>query len=180
MTGDRASPIVRAASSARATRFSAADRYDFLFAAITLVAWPLACGASAAVLVKLHQFQSVGAARPIILLHSLGGVFAIVIWLPLHHWWISRLQQSVARFAVAFVLLAALTAAACAALFALDFWFYFSQWHEPFFSRIGVYQAVFTAISAVFQYAVLGARYLVPVALPAGLLIGLAAARRSH
>ena len=148
------------------------------FFLIVVLCWPLICAASALLTSSIRRFETFSAAWPLISLHALGGLVGIVSWTIVYRLWISRSRRFVTRFVLSFTALAAFTIIACAGLFALTLWGYFSQWHEPLFSRIGMFQFVGTTVSALYQYAVLGARNLIPVAMPAGLLVAVLAARR--
>ncbi|MEN0001210.1 MAG: hypothetical protein AAF940_10015 [Pseudomonadota bacterium] len=81
------------------------------------------------------------------------------------HWLLCRIRNLTIRrvvwIALAFLLVALITAALLAAQYRL----YFSQWHEPFLSRDWVLQQVFTAIGAIAQYAIFGIHYHGPGAL---------------
>ncbi|MBW8447479.1 MAG: hypothetical protein K0M49_17795 [Arenimonas sp.] len=90
----------------------------------------------------------------------------------------SRPQET--RFAAAFLFLAGGTAAFTALLFALQYRHFYAQWHEPFGTRIWLFQFAFTSASAVYQFAVLGIRNYLPFGLI--LLIGASIlhARRSR
>lgn len=90
----------------------------------------------------------------------------------------SRTQET--RFAAAFLFLAGGTAAFTALLFALQYRHFYAQWHEPFGTRIWLFQFAFTSASAVYQFAVLGIRHYLPFGLI--LLIGASIlhARRSR
>ncbi|NVP55793.1 hypothetical protein [Mycoplana rhizolycopersici] len=84
------------------------------------------------------------------------------------------------RFAACFVLLALGTIGVTALLFAMDYRVFYSEWHEPILSRIGVKQLFGTTVSASYQFAVLGMRLYLPVGLPilAGASLWLAKAMR--
>ncbi|OXT00270.1 hypothetical protein B7H23_08905 [Notoacmeibacter marinus] len=142
-----------------------------------LVVWPLVCAASSTLTVLLRNFETLSTASDLIVLHALGGLAAALAWFVLDRFWIARRKRLALRFVLSFILLFGLTVGATAGLFALHFWIYFSQWHEPLSSRIGLYQAVFTSASAIYQYAVLGSRHLIALAFPAAALAALFAAR---
>ncbi len=57
------------------------------------------------------------------------------------------------------VLVVMAMAGATGALVILDYRMYYSQWHAPAFSRIWIWQQVFTSLGALYQYAVMGTRY---------------------
>jgi hypothetical protein len=71
-------------------------------------------------------------------------------------------QQFSRRFALCFILLSTLTLSLTAFIFALDFWWYFAQWHGRFLSKLWFIQLVFTFASATYQFLVMGLRLYVP------------------
>lgn len=73
-------------------------------------------------------------------------------------------RGSETRFAAFFLCLTVCTIAATAFLFAMDYRLFYTQWHEPFGTRIWMYQFVFTSVAAVYQFVVMG----IPLYLPAG------------
>ncbi|MDX3924858.1 MAG: hypothetical protein QHC90_03490 [Shinella sp.] len=77
-----------------------------------------------------------------------------------------RRNRTETRFAAAFAFLALGTIAMTAFLFAMDYRLFYAQWHHPFPTRIWAYQFVFTSISAVYQFSVMGLRLFMPAGLP--------------
>ncbi|WP_147440295.1 hypothetical protein [Notoacmeibacter ruber] len=144
-----------------------------LFLLAALAGWPAVCAASTIFTVLLRRHQSLGSSLSLIGVQAFGGLVAVVVWLVLQKWWIARFKKPATRFILSFIALAALTAGACAGIFALQFWAYFRHWHEPIFSHIGLIQFVWTISAAIYQYAVLGVRQLVPLAMPAGAILSL-------
>lgn len=67
------------------------------------------------------------------------------------------------RFAAAYLSLGLVTILVTAAIYALQYRVYYSQWHEPFGTVTWGYQLVFTAASALYQFAVLGVRLFFPL-----------------
>ena len=63
------------------------------------------------------------------------------------------------RLLTIFALGLAATVLATGGLLALEYRIYYSQWHAPAFSRIWIWQQVFTTLGALYQYAVMGLRY---------------------
>ncbi|MCP1199444.1 hypothetical protein [Notoacmeibacter sp. MSK16QG-6] len=147
---------------------------------LVLTTWPLICATSSALTVFLREAEALSTANDVILLHAAAGWIAALIWFSLDRLLIRRFERLSARFVLSFTLLIGLTVGVSAGLFAIQFWVYFSQWHEPLTSRIGLYQAIFTSASAIYQYAVLGARHLIVLALPAAALFASIAARHPH
>ena len=66
------------------------------------------------------------------------------------------------RLAASLLLLTLASVSAAAILFALQYRIFYAQWHQPFGTIIWVFQFVFTSASAVYQFAVLGFRLLMP------------------
>ena len=67
-----------------------------------------------------------------------------------------------ARLALSLLCLAGATITAAALLYALQYRFYYAAGHAPAFSTIWVYQFAFTALAALYQFAVLGVRLFFP------------------
>jgi hypothetical protein len=96
--------------------------------------------------------------------------------------WLASMRTAANRragFATMFVLLVAITPGLTALLFALDFWWYFAEWHGERFSRLWMIQLAFTAGSAVYQFLVSGLRLYVPSSIIAAMLASIWWARRS-
>ncbi len=83
------------------------------------------------------------------------------------------------RFAAFFLCLTVCTIAATAFLFAMDYRMFYSQWHEPFGTRIWMYQFVFTSAAAVYQFVVMGVPLFVPFGFAALALASLWLARQT-
>jgi hypothetical protein len=73
--------------------------------------------------------------------------------------WLSRLvfgrRQAIARTMGATVIIALATHLALAALFALEYRFYYAHWHAPAFTIIWGFQFAFTTLSAAYQFTVI-------------------------
>jgi hypothetical protein len=73
--------------------------------------------------------------------------------------WLSRLlfgaRQAIARSMGATVIIALATHLALAALFALEYRFFYAQWHAPAFTLIWGFQFAFTTLSAAYQFSVI-------------------------
>ncbi|MCL6708359.1 hypothetical protein M8R20_15265 [Pseudomonas sp. R2.Fl] len=108
-----------------------------------------------------------------------GGAFAWLVALPLVRF-LSRDRPAETRFAAALLMLGAGTIAMTAFLFAMQYRLFYAQWHAPFGSRIWMFQFVFTSAGAVYQFAVLGIRPLLPLGGPVLVLTSLLLARRSR
>ncbi|WP_438748137.1 hypothetical protein [Pararhizobium sp. O133] len=83
------------------------------------------------------------------------------------------------RFAAFFLCLTVCTIAATAFIFAMDYRLFYAQWHQPFGTRIWMYQFVFTSAAAVYQFVVMGIRLYLPVGFAALALASLWLARRT-
>lgn len=126
----------------------------------------------------LHRLP--GAHKTVVLaLYFCGAALGWIAGLPLTRF-ASLGRPPETRFAAAFLFLAVSTVAFTALLFALQYRHFYAQWHEPFGTRIWLFQFVFTSASAVYQFAVLGIRHYLPFGL--SLLIGASIlhARRSR
>ena len=120
-------------------------------------------------------------------LHPHEGFKAVVIFsagaalvAPLAFWMAKLIGRKslFSAFAAMFVTLGLSTIAITAVLFALDFWWYFSQWHAPTFSKLWAIQFAFTFASAVYQFLVSGLRLYLPFSLVALIIASMWAARR--
>tara|TARA_R110000751_G_scaffold146094_7_gene249800 strand:- start:30037 stop:30567 length:531 start_codon:yes stop_codon:yes gene_type:complete len=69
------------------------------------------------------------------------------------------------RFASAFVCLIVATIAFTSGLYAIIYWNFYASWAGDFLSIAWAYQLAFTTASALFQFAVIGLRYFLPVGL---------------
>lgn len=70
-------------------------------------------------------------------------------------------------FAAFFAALACATIAITAAVYALDYRIYYTQWHAEPFTRTWMFQFGFTVAGALYQFAVLGLRLYMPFGLVA-------------
>ena len=93
-----------------------------------------------------------------------GGVLAWPVALGFAH--ILRGRRSEARFAAAFVLLAVGTIGSTAFVFAMEYRLFYAQWHQPFGTRVWMFQFFFTSLGAVYQFAVMGLGLYLPAGLP--------------
>ncbi len=66
------------------------------------------------------------------------------------------------RFAASFLALALCTILMTAFLFSLQYRQFYAQWHAPFGTEIWMFQYVFTAASAVYQFMVYGLKLYLP------------------
>jgi hypothetical protein len=82
------------------------------------------------------------------------------------------------KFSAAFICLSLLTIGVTAMIFGLHFRIYFAQWHDDHFSVRLMFETVFTILSAVYQFLVLGLRLYLPLGLIALLGASLAFATK--
>lgn len=129
------------------------------------VGWGLLMAACALVSLLLHERWQTFHLAKLLALYFCGGVAAWPIVLPLARW-LTRRHAAETRFAAHFVLLGVGTIAMTAFLFAMQYRLFYAQWHQPFGTRIWVYQFVFTSAGAVYQFAVMGLSLYLPVGLP--------------
>lgn len=94
-----------------------------------------------------------------------GGLFAWPFAVPAARL-TTRNRRVETRFAASFALLALGTIAMTAFLFAMDYRLFYSQWHAPLTTWIGIKQFVGTSASAVYQFAVIGLGLYLPLGLP--------------
>lgn len=115
----------------------------------------------------------------ILLIYWAGGAAAWLIALPLAR--LAARQRSVeTRFAAYFALLSLGTVLCTAFVFAMDYRVFYAQWHQPFGTRIWMFQFVFTSAGATYQFLVMGLGLYLPAGLPvlAGASLWLAKAMR--
>ena len=94
-----------------------------------------------------------------------GGVLAWPLVLALTRL-LTRRRGSETRFAAAFALLSLGTIAMTAFLFAMDYRLFYAQWHQPFGTRTWMFQFLFTALGASYQFTVMGLGLYLPAGLP--------------
>ncbi|EJC73377.1 hypothetical protein Rleg10DRAFT_1833 [Rhizobium leguminosarum bv. trifolii WSM2012] len=97
-------------------------------------------------------------------LYFLGGLLSWPFALPVARFFAYD-RPPEARFAAFFVTLTAATIAMTAFLFAMEYRLFYSRWHAPFGSFVWAFQFVFTSISAVYQFLVIGLRLFLPLGL---------------
>ncbi|WOS64359.1 hypothetical protein [Sinorhizobium fredii] len=139
-------------------------------------AWGLTMAVSAWYALWLREHDATFHLESILLLYASGGLIA---W-PLSLFAGRCMAQDRAvetRFAAYLLCLIAGTVGVTALLFALDYRLFYSQWHAPTGSRIWFYQALFTSLSAYYQFLVLGVRLYLPLGAFALLLASLWLAR---
>jgi len=76
---------------------------------------------------------------------------------------LAQRRRGEAAFAAAFLGLAIATIGITSLIFAFDYRTYYAEWHDDEFSVRLVFEVVFTTLSAVYQFAVLGVRLYFPI-----------------
>ncbi|MER8638538.1 hypothetical protein [Mesorhizobium sp. M1365] len=124
--------------------------------------WAAAMGASALLNLLQYDWETPAKIRFVSLLYAAGGALAFPIGLLLarlvslgRHWEIA--------LAAAFVCLLAATIAVTGGLFGLQYRSYYVQWHAPAFTITWIFQFVFTMLTALYQFVVLGIRLYFPL-----------------
>jgi hypothetical protein len=102
----------------------------------------------------------------LILFFGIGGLLgygfarALLVFIP-------KSWTTTQRFAAAFLSFSLLTIGFTALAFALQFRIYFAQWHDDEFSKRLILETIFTMLSAVYQFLVLGLRLYLPIGIAA-------------
>ncbi len=113
------------------------------------------------------------------LIYAAGGMLGWFLALPLIHL-TSHRRPPQTVLAAWLLLLGLVTVGATAGVYALHYRTLYAHWHAPFPSRIWVYQQIFTTASALYQFAVLGVRHLLPAGLALLMVVSVVMARRSR
>ena len=136
-------------------------------------------GASALVNLWLDDWETPAKIRFVALLFAAGGALAFPVGLFAarlvsleRHWEVA--------LAAAFVCLLAATITFTGGLFALQYRSYYAEWHEPAFSLTWALQFVFTMLTALYQFVVLGIRLYFPLGFIALALASIWFARRQR
>jgi len=136
-------------------------------------------GASALVNLWLDDWETPAKIRFVALLFAAGGALAFPVGLFAarlvsleRHWEVA--------LAAAFVCLLAATITFTGGLFALQYRSYYAEWHEPAFSLTWALQFVFTMLTALYQFVVLGIRLYFPLGFIALALASVWFARRQR
>ncbi|MBA3447244.1 MAG: hypothetical protein H0T56_06505 [Pseudaminobacter sp.] len=118
-------------------------------------------GASAYLNLLLNGWETASKAHFVTMLFAAGGASAFAPGFLL-----ARLLHGKrgveASFAAAFLSFAVTTVGATAAFYALHYRFYYAQWHAEAFTMTWMFQFAFTALAALYQFAVLGLRLFFP------------------
>ncbi|WP_292155974.1 hypothetical protein [Mesorhizobium sp.] len=122
--------------------------------------WSFAMAASA--FLNLHDWETPGKVRFVVLLYALGGALAFPVGLTLAGL-VSRGRHWETALAAAFVCLLGATLAFTGGLFALQYRSYYAEWHAPAFTLTWAFEFVFTMLTALYQFVVLGVRLYFPL-----------------
>lgn len=126
------------------------------------VLWGVTMGASALINLLLDDWETPAKIRFVSLLYAAGGVLAFPVGLFLARL-VSRGRHWEVALAAAFVCLLAATLAFTGALFALQYRSYYAEWHAPAFTITWAFELVFTGLTALYQFVVLGIRLYFPL-----------------
>lgn len=128
------------------------------------VAWGLLMAAAALLGLYLRFRLQTAHLQELMLLYFAGGLLAWLVAVPVGRFFAFR-RSPETRFAAFFLTLTCATILATTFLFAMQYRLFYSQWHQPFGTRIWVLQFLFTSASATYQFLVLGIRLYLPLGL---------------
>lgn len=134
---------------------------DFFVGALL---WGMQMLAAAMLGLYLRNGLQTGRLAEVATLYFLGGLLSWPFALPVARF-LAYNRPPEARFAAFFVTLTAATILMTAFLFAMEYRIFYSRWHAPFGSIVWAFQFVFTSISAVYQFLVIGLRLFLPLGL---------------
>jgi hypothetical protein len=141
--------------------------------------WAAAMGVSALVNLWLDDWETPAKIRFVFLLFAAGGALAFPVGLFAarlvslgRHWEVA--------LAAAFVCLLVATIGFTGGLFALQYRSYYAEWHSPAFTITWAFQFVFTMLTALYQFVVLGIRLYFPLGFIALALASVWFARRQR
>lgn len=143
------------------------------------LAWALAMAASFQLSVHLFGRATSSHDLALTLIYAAGGLIGWLVALPLIHL-VEKRGGPQTVLAAWLLLLGVVTVGAISGIYALQYRTFYAHWHAPFPSRIWVYQQIFTTASALYQFAVLGLRHLLPTGLAMLLVLSMVMARRSR
>ncbi|MER8381915.1 MULTISPECIES: hypothetical protein [unclassified Mesorhizobium] len=124
--------------------------------------WAMAMGASALLNLQLYDWETPAKVRFVSLLYAAGGALAFPVGLFLARL-VSLGRNWEIALAAAFVCLLTVTIAFTGGLFGLQYRSYYVQWHAPALTITWVFQFVFTMLTALYQFVVLGIRLYFPL-----------------
>ncbi len=149
-----------------------------LRALVGTLAWSAIMAASAFAWIARSGWQLDGRAGEIILIFAIGGAAAFLPAVLIA----KRLSRGRpdTGFASAFLVLAVATLGLTALLYGLQYREYYATWHGPVGSKLWLNQFVFTTLSGVYQFLVLGLRMFLPLGLPALIVASMVLARTAR
>ena len=124
--------------------------------------WAVAMGASALTGLWLDNWETPEKIRLVVLLYAMGAALAFPVGLFAARL-ISLDRQAEVAFAAAFICLLAATLAFTGGLFALQYRSYYAEWHAEAFTVLWAFELVFTSLTALYQFVVLGVRLYFPL-----------------
>ncbi len=133
-----------------------------LTALLGALLWAVAMGASALIGLWLDNWETPEKIRFVVLLYAMGAAIAFPIGLFAARL-ISLDRQWEVALAAAFVCLLAATLAFTGGLFALQYRSYYAEWHADAFTVRWAFELVFTSLTALYQFVVLGIRLYFPL-----------------
>lgn len=132
-------------------------------------------------LVSVHIFGRPTGSHDLALtaIYAAGGFLGWLVAIPLIHL-LTRRRRPSTVLAGWISILGIVTIGATAGLYALQYRHFYAHWHAPFASRIWVYQLIYTTAVALYQFAVMGVRHLLPAGFAMLLVLSVVMARRSR
>lgn len=112
--------------------------------------------------VSALEWETAARILRIVLLFALGAFLAFPLGI-LAAALLARRRSREVLFAAAFVCLAAATIGITSLIFAFDYRTYYAEWHDDELSVRLMFEILFTTLSAVYQFAVLGLRLYFPI-----------------
>ncbi|MDX8493269.1 hypothetical protein RFN29_17005 [Mesorhizobium sp. VK22B] len=131
-------------------------------AVVGALLWGMAMGASAFRNLLFYSWETSDRIRLVVFLYFIGGALAFPVGLTLARL-VSRGRHWQTALAAAFVCLLATTLGFTGGLFALQYRSYYAEWHAPVFTLTWAFELVFTALTALYQFVVLGVRLYFPL-----------------
>lgn len=124
--------------------------------------WAAVMALSAWYGIWMLEWQMKARISRIVVLFAVGAFLAFPFGILAARFLARRRSREVAC-AAAFLSLAAATIGVTSLIFAFDYRTYYAEWHDDELSIRLVFEIVFTTLSAVYQFAVLGLRLYFPV-----------------
>ncbi|MDW6022683.1 hypothetical protein SAZ10_13045 [Mesorhizobium sp. BAC0120] len=124
--------------------------------------WAAVMGISALAGLWARGWHTPGSFVSVVLLFALGAAIAFPVALTAARF-VSLGCSAETAFAAAFLALSLATVGVTSALFALQYRQYYAAWHADFLTITWCFQLVFTMLTALVQFAVLGTRLFFPL-----------------